>query len=64
MVKHARPSRGAVLALATIGCLAVGLLFSPAARVGWAAQMNDTFVWGKSGDADTLDNQVSSNGDT
>ena len=64
MMKHARPSRGAVLALATIGCLAAGLLFSPAARVGWAAQMNDTFVWGKSGDADTLDNQVSSNGET
>ncbi|TMI91083.1 MAG: ABC transporter substrate-binding protein [Bacillati bacterium ANGP1] len=64
MVTQARLSRGAVLALATIGCLAAGLLFSPAARVGWAAQMNDTFVWGKSGDADTLDNQVSSNGET
>src|SRR2546429_4605653 len=64
MVKSASPSRGAVLALATIGCLAAGLLVSPAARVGWAAQMNDTFVWGKSGDADTLDSQVSSSGET
>ena len=64
MVNHAKPSRVAVLALATIGCLAAGLLFTPAARMSWAAQMNDTFVWGKSGDADTLDNQVSSNGET
>jgi peptide/nickel transport system substrate-binding protein len=64
MVKHAWFSRGGTVALATIGFLLAGLLFSPAARQGWAAQSNDTFIWGKSGDADTLDNQVSSNGET
>src|SRR5438105_13809991 len=64
MVTQARLPKSAVLALATIGCLAAGLLFTPAARIGWAAQMNDTFVWGKSGDADTLDNQVSTSGET
>ena len=64
MANRTRPSGSAVLALATIACLVAGLLFSSAARMGWAAQMSDTFVWGKSGDADTLDNQVSSNGET
>ncbi len=64
MTKRGSLSRGAMVALATIGFLVAGLLFTPAARMGWAAQMGNTFVWGKSGDADTLDNQVSSNGET
>src|SRR5437879_13791467 len=51
-------------ALVIIGFLVAGVLAIPASRTSWAAQMNDTFVWGKSGDADTLDNQVSSNGET
>ena len=64
MTTSVRLSRGAIWALATIGFLVAGLVFTPAARMGWAAQMSNTFVWGKSGDADTLDNQVSSNGET
>jgi peptide/nickel transport system substrate-binding protein len=64
MLTHCRPSRASWLALATIAMLAAGLLFTPAAGKTWAAQMSDTFVWGKSGDADTLDNQVSTNGET
>ncbi len=64
MVTSVRLSRGAIWALATIGFLVAGLVFTPAARMGWAAQMSNTFVWAKSGDADTLDNQVSSNGET
>jgi peptide/nickel transport system substrate-binding protein len=64
MVERLRLSRGAVLAIATIGFLVGGLLFTPSVHMGWAAQMGNTFVWGKSGDADTLDNQVSTNGET
>jgi peptide/nickel transport system substrate-binding protein len=59
----ARLSKGAVLALATVGFLVAGLLFSPAARMGWAAQMGNTFIWGKSGDGDSLDSAVSTNGE-
>ncbi len=51
------------MALATVGCLVAGLLLTPASRMGWAAETK-TFVWGKAGDADTLDNTVSSNGET
>ena len=64
MGKRSQLRRGPIIALVAAIFLAVGVLATPGARMGWAAQMADTFVWGKSGDADTLDNQVSSNGET
>src|SRR5262249_3504767 len=64
MVTPARLSKGALVALTTIGFLVAGLLFSPTARMGWAAQMGNTFVWGKAGDAGTLDAPVDTNGET
>src|SRR6516165_4170319 len=64
MGKRSQLRRGPIIALVAAIFLAVGVLATPGARTGWAAQMADTFVWGKSGDADTLDNQVSSNGET
>ena len=54
--------RSAILAVAIAGCLFAGLIAAPASRVGWAAEAK-TFVWGKSGDADTLDINVTSNGE-
>jgi peptide/nickel transport system substrate-binding protein len=63
MVTPARLSKGALLALTTVGFLVAGLLFSPATRTGWAAQMGNTFIWGKSGDGDSLDSAVSTNGE-
>ncbi len=64
MIGRVNLSRGALWALATIGFLVAGLLFTPAARMGWAAQMSNTFIWGKSGDAGTLDAPVDTNGET
>src|SRR6516164_9422880 len=64
MGKRSQLRRGPIITLVAASFLAVGVLATPGARMGWAAQMADTFVWGKSGDADTLDNNVSSNGET
>src|SRR5689334_3564657 len=62
MVRRVALSKGAIVALAAAGYLAAGLLSTPAAHVGWAAEPK-TFIWGKSGDADTLDINVTSNGE-
>ncbi len=51
------------LALVTAGVLAVGMLAVPLPQAGFAAGPI-TFVWGRAGDADTLDNPVSTNGET
>jgi peptide/nickel transport system substrate-binding protein len=64
MATPVRLSRSTLVALTTIGFLVAGLLVTPTARMSWAAQMTTTFVWAKAGDADTLDNQVSSSGET
>jgi len=53
--------RSAILAVAAAACLAAGLVAAPRS-VGWAAEPK-TFIWGKSGDADTLDINVTSNGE-
>ena len=54
MSKRSQLRKGPVIALVAASMLAAGVLATPGARMGWAAQMTDTFVWGKSGDADTL----------
>src|SRR5579864_1149485 len=46
-----------------VAALVAGVFFVPGSVTSWAAGPT-TFIWGKSGDADTLDNQVSSNGET
>jgi len=52
------------VALALVAAMVVlGVVVVPGPITGWAAGPT-TFVWGKSGDADTLDNNVSSNGET
>jgi len=63
MFKPPRFSRSAALALVITVTLIAGVLFVPGSLTGWAAAPT-TFIWGKSGDADTLDNTVSSNGET
>jgi peptide/nickel transport system substrate-binding protein len=50
--------------LAIVGILAAELFVTPAAQMSKGAQMSDTFVWGKAGDADTLDAQVTASGET
>jgi len=49
-----------IAALATIGCLAAAAV--PRSSPGIAAEPR-TFIWGKSGDADTLDVNVTGNGE-
>ncbi len=55
--------RSPVAALVAAAMLVMGIVVVPGSVTGWAAGPS-TFIWGKSGDADTLDNQVSSNGET
>ena len=60
-----RPRRWqhAVLACAGTVGLIVGIVGAPATRPGWATGAA-AFVWGRAGDADTLDNPISTNGET
>jgi peptide/nickel transport system substrate-binding protein len=44
--------------------LCVAAMVLPGSGVGWAATMRDTFIWGKAGDADTLDAPVTTSGET
>ena len=53
---------GPAAALATIVCLVAALVAVPRSSLGLAAGPR-TFVWGKSGDADTLDVNVTGNGE-
>lgn len=55
--------RRVATALAIVAALVAGVLVVPGSVMSWAAGPT-TLIWGKSGDADTLDNQVSSNGET
>jgi peptide/nickel transport system substrate-binding protein len=63
MVKPPRRTRSAVTAFGIAVMLVAGAVVVPGGVTGWAAGPV-TFIWGKSGDADTLDNTVSSNGET
>jgi len=63
MIRRLRLSRGAITALAVVGCLVAGLILAPISRMGWAAEPK-TFIWGKSGDGDSMDSAVSTNGET
>ncbi len=62
MATPPRSSRSAGLALVVIGTLVMGVLFVPGSLTGWAAGPS-TFIWGKSGDGDSLDSAVSTNGE-
>jgi peptide/nickel transport system substrate-binding protein len=64
MGKRSQLRRGPIIALVAACFLAAGVLATPGARMGWAAKMNNTFVWGKAGDAGTLDGPVDTNGET
>ncbi len=55
--------RSPVAALVAAAMLVMGIVVVPGSVTGWAAGPS-TFIWGKGGDADTLDNNVSSNGET
>jgi peptide/nickel transport system substrate-binding protein len=49
--------------LGTVAALIVGLLLIPTSVMSWAAPAT-TFIWGRSGDADTLDMPLSTNGES
>ncbi len=55
--------RSPVAALVAAAMLVMGIVVVPGSVTGCAAGPS-TFIWGKGGDADTLDNNVSSNGET
>ncbi len=63
MIKPPRRTRHPVTAVVIAVMLVAGAIVVPGSVTGWAAGPT-TFIWGKAGDADTLDNQVSSNGET
>src|SRR5579872_4062008 len=63
MGKPVTGARSPVAALVIAAMVVVGVVVVPGSVTGWAAGPT-TFIWGKSGDADTLDNTVSSNGET
>src|SRR5579872_3579604 len=63
MGKPVTGARSPVAALVIAAMVVVGGVVVPGSVTGWAAGPT-TFIWGKSGDADTLDNTVSSNGET
>lgn len=46
-----------------IAAVLAGVMVVPGSLAGWAAGPT-TFIWGRAGDADTLDNPVSTNGET
>lgn len=46
------------------GALAVVLIFVPASSLGWAAQGSATFIWGRAGDAVSLDNAIADDGES
>jgi len=46
------------------GASTVALVLMPVSRVGWAAQESGTFVWGRSGDAVSLDNAIADDGES
>ncbi|HLW47232.1 MAG TPA: ABC transporter substrate-binding protein [bacterium] len=48
--------------LGIVAALIAGVLFVPGSVTGWAAAPV-TFIWGKSGDADSLDSPTSTNGE-
>jgi len=62
MARRVNLSKGVIMALATVSCLVAGFVSTPISRTGWAAAPK-TFIWGKSGDADTLDINVTGNGE-
>ena len=49
--------------LGVVTVLIAGMLFVPGSVTGWAAGPT-TFIWGKSGDGDSMDSAVSTNGET
>ena len=63
MRNRASHARSVIVTLVIVSMAVIGVVVVPPSVTGWAAGPA-TFVWGKSGDADTLDNNVSSNGET
>lgn len=55
--------RSPVAVLVAAAMVLAGIVVVPGSVTGWAAGPS-TFIWGKSGDADTMDNPVSTNGET
>jgi len=55
--------RGTASAVVIAAMLVVGVVVVPGSVTGWAMGPA-TFIWGKSGDADTLDNPVTTNGES
>jgi peptide/nickel transport system substrate-binding protein len=63
MVKPPRRTRSAMTAVVISVLLVAGAIVVPGSLTGWAAGPT-TFIWGKSGDAGTLDAPVDTNGET
>jgi len=63
MVKLRGQPRSAITALVIAVMLVAGIVVVPGSVTGWAAGPS-AFVWGKSGDAGTLDGPVDTNGET
>jgi peptide/nickel transport system substrate-binding protein len=62
MVRPRKGPRAAIVALLIAAGLTVGLI--PGSRWGWAAPSTRTLVWGRSGDAVSLDNAIAEDGET
>ncbi|HLN14589.1 MAG TPA: ABC transporter substrate-binding protein [bacterium] len=55
--------RGAIATLAVAAMLAISVVVVPGSVTGWAAEPV-TFIWGKTGDAETLDQPLSADAET
>ena len=63
MVTAPQGWRRVATSLGIVAVLFAGMLFVPGSVTGWAAAPT-TFIWGKSGDGDSMDSPVSTNGET
>jgi ABC-type transport system substrate-binding protein len=63
-VRHKRGLPGALMAWMIAGASTVALVLMPVSGLGWAAQETGTFVWGRSGDAVSLDNAIADDGES
>jgi len=63
MVTAPQGWRRVAISFGIVAALITGVLIVPGSVTGWAAGPT-TFIWGKSGDGDSMDSPVSTNGET